>query len=180
MNHSGDHYNFCFKATFLSLSSAIRSPQLLPFFPGFFSAYKGVIFKSFNKPKSNCSIRSAVCYLADKLPGQTIKRKRCLAPELYPVREIILLLLIIGKSLLEWLNTGTGCVVESPSLEIFKSHLVWSWATSFRRSCVRGHVGSDDLWRSLPTSAILWFNETQSICLHTQSKPKPNKKLHQI
>lgn len=39
------------------------------FFPRFSFAYKGVIFKFFNKHKNNCTARSAVCQLADKVPG---------------------------------------------------------------------------------------------------------------
>lgn len=91
-----------------------------------FFAYKGVIFKSFNKHNYNCTIRSAVCQLADKLPGQINERKGFIVAELYPVREnnssATHHMKITVKVTEHWHALSKGCV-ESPSLEIFKSHL---------------------------------------------------------
>lgn len=48
-------------------------------------------------------------------------------------------------------------VVESPSVELFQTHLDMVLATSSGWPWLSRVVGLDDLQRCLPTSAILWF-----------------------
>lgn len=48
-------------------------------------------------------------------------------------------------------------MVDSSSLQIFKSHLTRSWETCFRWHCLNGGGGLNGIQRLLPTSTILWF-----------------------
>lgn len=65
-----------------------------------------------------------------------------------------------------WTRTGTGCPEKVQSLHLCrysKAVRKWSWAIISGWPCLRRGVGSDDFWRSLITSAILWFCINQKI-----------------
>jgi len=54
-------------------------------------------------------------------------------------------------------------VVESPSLEIFKTRLDAVLCSLFRWPCFGRRVGLDDPQRSLPTPTILWFCKSENL-----------------
>jgi len=72
-------------------------------------------------------------------------------------------------SLWGWPNTGKGCPGRWWSLHSWRYSRVvwmWSWATCSKWPYLSKDFGQDDLQRSLPTSAILWFCDLWFVAYH--------------